>query len=246
MNAIGVDLAWTSSNETGLAAIKDGELEAVETGVSDREIVEFVERHSEGETKVAVDAPLVVPNETGQRPAEDEIGEEYSENDAGAFPANRNWLSQWEDRVRGEDLVNRLKGLGFEQDPRLNAEKAVFEVYPHAAIVELFGLDEVLRYKKKSGRSYEKAWSEMERFQDYLKSLQNPSIDHPVLEKDVEGLKGRKLKNVEDRLDAVLCAYLGVECFQNGLKVFGSLEEGYIVNPHQSSLDGQSGSMHIE
>jgi methionine-R-sulfoxide reductase len=45
--------------------------------------------------------------------------------------------------------VRSTHGLGLDIDPGSTAERRAIEVYPHPAIVVLFGLPSVLRYKAK-------------------------------------------------------------------------------------------------
>lgn len=55
-----------------------------------------------------------------------------------------------------------------------------------------------------------------------------------LLEKDLEGLRGRDLKHHEDQLDAAFCAFLAWHCWRWGAErneMFGTLAEGYIVVP---------------
>ncbi|MFB6208234.1 MAG: DUF429 domain-containing protein [Candidatus Nanohaloarchaea archaeon] len=205
---VGVDLAWSDSNPTGVAVIKgdedSGTLLDVETVETDREIIDFVEEKvGDEDAIVAVDAPLKVPNETGRRPAEEVVGELFSRYDAGAHPANRKRLSKWSGRVRGEDLVEQFEARGFQHDPYIDEQdscRRMVEVYPHPSTVALFDLDRILRYKKKSGRDYETVWEEFRRFQENLRELEKPSLEAPeVVEKEVEGLKGGALKKFEDR-----------------------------------------------
>jgi predicted RNase H-like nuclease len=53
-----------------------------------------------------------------------------------------------------------------------------------------------------------------------------------LLHRDVATLKGRALKQYEDKLDALFCAYLAWYCWKWGAKkneMYGSMEDGYIV-----------------
>ena len=51
---------------------------------------------------VAIDAPLVVPNATGQRPVDRLVTRQYGRFHAGAYPANRRLLG---DKIRAAQLV---------------------------------------------------------------------------------------------------------------------------------------------
>jgi predicted RNase H-like nuclease len=54
------------------------------------------------------------------------------------------------------------------------------------------------------------------------------------LQKNVEELKGKSLKQYEDILDAFLCAYLALFYWRWGEEkneMIGDLKSGYIINP---------------
>jgi predicted RNase H-like nuclease len=55
-----------------------------------------------------------------------------------------------------------------------------------------------------------------------------------VLHPDVTLVPGQALKNLEDRLDALTCAYVAYHCWRHGpdgFQVFGCGEHGCIVVP---------------
>ena len=54
------------------------------------------------------------------------------------------------------------------------------------------------------------------------------------LEKTVKGLKGKSLKEYEDFLDSIVCAYVGYYSWFWGKKkcaVLGDMQGGYILTP---------------
>ncbi|NJL34904.1 MAG: DUF429 domain-containing protein, partial [Chloroflexaceae bacterium] len=91
---------------------------------------------------------------------------------AGAHPANRQRLT-FDGEVRGEALVHALEQCGFRYTPALAAgdtTRQITEVYPHAAMVALFGLERTLKYKRK--QQARAVWlSEWQRYQHYLRGL---------------------------------------------------------------------------
>ncbi len=214
---VGIDLAWGPRNRSGLA-VCDGSGRLVDsTSVrTDDEIAAFLEPWlvSAGTDVVAaIDAPLVVPNETGRRGSEARLGEVYARFHAGAHPANRS--RSWFDPPRGEVLARRF---GWDLDPATppSAGRALaIEVYPHPAMVALFGLGRVLPYKQKPGRdltALRGAWAGL---LGHLERVAGPTLrlaDSPRWAeiRDVVRHATRKadLRAVEDEVDAILCAYL--------------------------------------
>src|SRR5262245_4744237 len=118
---IGIDLAWSSRNPTGLAALRWHGSEATlveplpeQPTYSDDAIIAYIRQIAPlGDVVVAVDAPLTVPNQTGRRPGEIELNAVFARFHAGAHPANRARLTGYNaGSVRGEELVSRLQTLG--------------------------------------------------------------------------------------------------------------------------------------
>lgn len=239
---IGIDLAWKGSNPSGGAVIRDGRLHAA-TGTlgSNGEIVAFVAEYlpQTGGAVVAVDAPLRVPNQTGSRLCDTALSAEWRNFHAGALPANRARLAE-EGVVRGEALVAGLvQELRFAEAatiPRRSQARLVCEVFPHPAHISLFGLEQILKYKR--GRVDERR-DEMARYQQLLRGLRKASpplkgTKQLLMGVDVATLRGRGLKEYEDTLDAITCAYVASYLWEYGPKAavtYGSLSVGSILVP---------------
>lgn len=243
---IGIDLAWTPHNRTGAAIIRGdaagGELIGTALLTDLESIVGYVVAAAPGDTPaiVAVDAPLWVPNLTGRRPAEAELGAVFGRYQAGAHPANRG-LPAFRQGVRGELLTEQLARHGFAHDLTIVAgapARQVIEVYPHAAMVALFGLERTLKYKAKPRRTRETrlaAWAEYQRHLGSLAAFDPRLHGQAALAgRDVAALRGRALKDYEDQADALICAYVALYAFRWGparCRAFGSMEGGYIYTP---------------
>ena len=246
----GVDLAWSSRNATGLAALQwDG---AVATLIeplpealpyTDQEIANYISSIApRGGAVVAIDAPLTVPNATGRRPGEAELNSVFAHFHAGAHPANRQRISSYNGgAVRGETLLAHLASLGIRHDPILvpqQATRQTFETYPHPAMVTLFRLDRILKYKAKPTVTHSQRLEEFRKYQQYLRGLRKgtPSVVLPeaLLSEAYLTKRGRRLKAYEDQLDAVFCAYMALYYWWWGTEkcwIFGDSERGYIVTP---------------
>ena len=247
---IGIDLAWSERNPSGAAVIRDGRLFA-HTGSLGRtsEIVDFVGEHVSRRqgSIVAVDAPLRVPNETGSRVCDQTLSRDWRRFHAGAYPASRQLLAR-DGVVRGEALTaaltERFKFIETDVIPQQTKARLVCEVYPHPALISLFGLERILKYKRGRGRTYEERWQEFERYRSLLRGLRkaNPPLRGTkqfLKGTDVVGLRGAALQAYEDSLDALTCAYIASYLWRHGpgaVKRYGTLEEGHILVPQPKGL----------
>ncbi|TLZ70329.1 MAG: DUF429 domain-containing protein [Methanobacteriota archaeon] len=246
MYAVGIDLAWSPRNGTGLAiAEKKRSAWVVREAISDlgtnREILEVLQKHVGGRPAiVAIDAPLVVPFEKRGREGDRLITKLFGPYEAGVYPATRFYLGRYGGK-RIWDLVADLERTGFRHDCHIVPEKPsrqFFETYPHAATVALFGLRKTLKYKTRQGRTYETRWREFRKLESLLRGLARarPAMVgvSDLLAGDVRTLRGGRLKAYEDRLDAILCAYVAAYYWTWGTRrnaIIGTLEGGYIVTP---------------
>jgi predicted RNase H-like nuclease len=242
---IGVDLAWkTEGNHSGIAVLEGDarqvELRALADGlVSMAGVVDFIKSHSNAASVVAVDAPLIVNNATGQRPCETLISKHFGRYDAGCHTSNT--AKQYADT--GMKLVNALTPYAFVHDfnvatAKQRTDRWVFEVYPHPAMVRLFGLAKIIRYKKGSLAEKRLGLGILRRHFAELAGGSTALVMTPVLgellARDMDALRGKGLKYYEDTLDALFCAYLAWHCWRWGAErneMFGTMEEGYIVVP---------------
>ncbi|GGO73921.1 DUF429 domain-containing protein [Nocardioides deserti] len=236
MHHIGIDLAWGERQPTGLAVLdEDGALVHVSAVRTDDEIVERLVAYVEGPCLVAVDAPLVVRNETGSRPAEKALTRDFRRFEAGCHPSNLA-KPEFRDGPRGARVCKRL---GLDMDPRSGRARRAIEVYPHPATIVLFGLERTLKYKDKRGREVELLRSELLRLMTYVESVVPTDTGRDggawaALRSAVEtATRKSQLRVVEDQVDAVVCAYVGrfADLHPDRTTVYGDLAEGYIVTP---------------
>lgn len=90
MKFIGIDLAWSEGNPSGAAIIDDEGVLVRASGniCSNQELWEFTGLNGSEDAIVAIDAPLIVNNPTGQRPVERQLTEIFGPYDAGPHSAN--------------------------------------------------------------------------------------------------------------------------------------------------------------
>lgn len=238
MHFVGVDLAWGDRKPTGLAVLDDdGHLLHVSAVRSDEEITTALAAYVEGPCLVAIDAPLIVTNATGNRPAEAALNRDFARFDAGAHPSNTG-KPEFSGTPRGARVCALL---GLDMDPRSGRKRRAIEVYPHPATVSLFLLGRTLKYKNKPGRSFELLRGELLVMMGLVEGLVN--ADPPLRARTTawtdllaaveQATRKSELRVVEDQVDAVVCAYVAmyVERRPADTTTYGDFERGYIVTP---------------
>ena len=232
--SFGLDLAWSAKNPTGACALDAaGKIVDERMLSSDDDIIDWISNRLDGPAAVAIDAPLLVPNETGRRPCENELSREYGSRKAGPHSSNRSRLIGLHYGIRGEELAARLAVLGFG-DPWAGSERTLLEVYPHPAIIEAFGLEERLIYKAKRGVTVDDRRRGLRTLSALLAQLNDadPPLKGPAVVVD-ETRRGAGLKQVEDQLDARLCAWVAAVWGNDATRVrlYGDRETGHIAVP---------------
>ncbi|MFD1826488.1 MULTISPECIES: DUF429 domain-containing protein [Mumia] len=242
MYFVGVDLAWGERKPTGLAVLDpEGRLVHVSAAKTDDEIATALEPYIEGDCLVAIDAPLIVTNLTGNRPAEAALNRDFARFDAGAHPSNTS-KPEFAEKPRGARLAARL---GLDMNPRSGRPRRAIEVYPHPATVALFRLGRTLKYKNKPGRDLEQLRAELVVLLGLVEGLSAADprmvVDTPeaggawrALRTAAESAERKsELRVVEDQVDAVLCAYVGLFATRHPdeATTYGDFETGYIVTP---------------
>jgi predicted RNase H-like nuclease len=239
---LGIDLAWGERARTGVAVLDaTGRLVTSTSVVSDDEIVDALRPWTSAPGLVAaVDAPLVVPNLTGRRPCEAQVSAAFGRFSAGAYPANRS-----NPLFAGEPRAARLaRRFGWQIDPATPLTPSTglaLEVYPHPAMVALFGLETVIPYKLKAGRELPGLRAAYARLLDHLEETCGRRLGLQQHRRWAElrstasgAVRKSELDRIEDEVDAIFCAYLAwLWVHERGsLTVWGDVHEGYIVTPH--------------
>ena len=239
MYFVGVDLAWGERSPTGVAAVDDeGVLRHVDVATSDEDVLTQLAPYVGGDCVVAIDAPLVVTNPSGNRPCEAALNRDFRRFDAGAHPANTG-LAWFADGGRGARLCS---ALDLDLDPRSTSARRAMEVYPHAASVVLFDLPKTLKYKQKQGRDVPQIRSELLRLIGFVEDLTTatPSLDLTACPQwnalgaaVSAATRKSELRRAEDPIDAVLCAYIAryAATRPDDVTVYGDTITGSIVTP---------------
>jgi predicted RNase H-like nuclease len=240
---VGVDLAWNVDRRHSGVAVMEGGLRGVRLTRMASQIhsldgvLQLIAEHLHTCMVVAVDASLIVPNAAGQRPCERALGRVFGRHGASCHSSNRG-RPHFDS---GERLVHALVPQSFTHGYQLPARargRWVVEVYPHPAMVRLFGLDRIIPYKKGTVAERRLGLSILQERLGGLAGGRTGLRSSPCLTRllgeDPGARRGQALKQLEDQLDAVLCAYLAWHHWRWGgerNEVYGDLLSGYIVVP---------------
>jgi len=241
---VGVDLAWGPRNRTGLAALDaTGTVLDIAEAVTDEQVLAWLQSHPQEACVVAFDAPLIVRNPAGQRTCERLTTRYFGGFHAGAHSSNRS-MAAFADGGRAARIAARLR---LDVDARCMADRRALEVYPHPASVMLFGLPRVLPYKRRTGRTLESRRAALLTLTTHIESLRR--VEPALLaarstqwQQLVRAVRSSTLPahldRVEDRVDAVLCAYIGLfaDARPADVRVLGDAMDGYVLTPVNAAM----------
>ncbi|MDA2934245.1 DUF429 domain-containing protein [Acidobacteria bacterium AH-259-D05] len=180
---------------------------------------------------IALDLPLSPASITGRRVADQEISKRYGSKGAAAHTPTKNRPG----RI-SQDTFSALhkRGYRFAGADMAQAECPLFfETYPHPAIVELLDRDYRLPYKVSRRRNYWREETPLKRWELLLDSFErlwtglNEQVTdlENVLPKPVALSKakhrGAPYKGYEDALDAVVCAWVGIQFLKGNCNAYG-------------------------
>jgi predicted RNase H-like nuclease len=161
---------------------------------------------------VAADLPLARTPILRRRPADDAVSRAFGARGCGVHSPSAARPGPLADRLR-----ENLEALGYPlATAREPAPRALLEVYPHTALLSLLDLDYRLPYKLSRARRY---WSDETPAQRVRHVVLAWRRVLRALESRVDGIalplpsvprSAGRLKRLEDALDALLCAWVGM------------------------------------
>ena len=240
---IGIDLAWTYKNESGLCVIKDsGEVLRHEAAVfSNAAIVDLILSYSSEEVCVGIDAAIIVNNVSGSRAAEGlMMRDQFHGHRLQAFNSNRQYLEKVFGDIRGEEIYRALRerttGVRVT-DVFGQGQLRLMEVFPTGVVLGMLPELYPLKYKLKGKVPFEASKHQMTRLLqgiDVIRAKEEIWGDvHVMTYKDVENLNKSQYKHFEDQIDAFLCAY-GMLAVYRGIakqRIYGDEMDGFIMVP---------------
>lgn len=191
MYFIGIDLAWTYRNETGITIFKDRK--CVFSGAkvySDEMLVEIMKGYSP--CIVSIDAPLVVNNESGGRSVDSQVMKtSIHKRYLKLYATSRTYMLRAFGAIRGEKILKLSE---------LELSKTIYETYPTGIFLSLFPELYDNKYKISSRKTLEEL---IENSQKLLEAIQDLGF-HIDIQTTAHTKKA--YKTFEDQVDSVLCA----------------------------------------
>ena len=230
---IGIDLAWGDKKSDGVCFVKTDKSSANVTGFAyphgDEELLDVLKPHIETspEVFITIDAPIICPNRAGTRPVDRLTHRMFHREHAACHPANSTKCP------RPIRVLKKLGTLGATAGWQIQrGMKAVAEVYPHPAMVRLFKIPRIVKYKKGTVKQRK---VEFNRLQKLLRKCLREYFPYLVLDSPTKKLlKSDWTKAIEDQTDALFCAMIGLWHWKHRGKkseIIGDLETGFILLP---------------
>ena len=238
MRFLGVDLGWQSGG-SGVCCLEMAStrlaLTQIEHRASREEVLAWIDYVAPPNQPalVAVDAPTLIPNESGMRVCDRLAHRYFGKYDAGCYPANKG-------RSFATNLIEfglALEARGFRHAAELQPQapgRYQIELFPHPATIHLFRLQKILKYKKGRIANRYQALVQLRALQLFHLPLLMPALPLTADELPSIPTGGKAFKVVEDQLDSLTCAYAGAHWWWWGRErnwVLGDAISGYIVVP---------------
>lgn len=168
---------------------------------------------------VAIDMPVTTEPIIGRRAADIAVSQAWGGRGAGTHSPNATRPGKISDLLREE-----FEALGYPlrtTETECGTTPALLEVYPHTALITLMKLDYRLQYKVSRARKYWRELSPSERRVNILAIWREviAALELTISDIDIElpeiAISDNVLKRFEDAIDAVVCAWTGIQ-YLNG------------------------------
>ena len=165
---------------------------------------------------VAVDMPIALSPFSGRRLADDEVSRAFGRRKCSTHSPSADRPGQL-----GEELRKELAAVDYrlKTSSMLSPLRSLIEVYPHPALLSLLEREERVRYKVSKSRKYWRVESVPTRIRNLLSeftaiytALTQKLGSLPFILPNSQDIKHlSSLKRYEDALDALVCAWVGIE-----------------------------------
>lgn len=224
---------------------EDGEVELVSTASlrAHEDILSWIARNRGRHGCIlAVNAPIIVENTGGQRPCDVLMHNHFAAHFVDEYQVNT--VNASHPRTMGRALMR----MGFDPDPQAPGDR-VIETYNQATQILLFELERPIRLKtgpvgarKDAVARFRETLAEM--LTDSVPALNPTRAFDDLLTADLPASNGSRVGEIEEQLEAVLCAYTAAYLDMRGPEdcaYLGDLRDGYVLIPTTRTPGGQQG-----
>jgi len=235
---LGLDMAWAPRNSSGGAVMEargDHSLELVSSSSlrAHEDILQWISRNrGRHGTILAVNAPIIVENTGGQRPADALLHQHFGSHYVDEYQVNT--VNASHPRTIGRALMR----MGFDPDPNSEHDR-VIETYNQPTQILLFGFDRPIRLKTGPVGARKDAVARFRESMDELLADADPTLLdsdawEALLHADLPSSNGSRVGELEEQLNAALCAYTAGFLDLRGpgdCAFLGDLRDGYVLLP---------------
>ncbi len=235
---MGLDLAWAPRNSSGGALMEpldDGRVRLVSTSHmrTHEDVLGWIARNRGRHGAImSVNAPIIVENSNGRRSCDEMLNQHFARHQIDDHQVNI--VSAGHPRTMGRAMMR----MGFDPDPQAEGDR-VIETFTQPAQVLLFNLERPIRLKHGPIGARKDAVARYRELlalhlPDAFPALVSSPALRALLERDLAGLNGTRLGELEDKIEAVMCAYISAYLDLRGPEdcaFLGDLYEGYVLLP---------------
>ena len=235
---LGLDLAWAPRNSSGGAVMEpteDGGVRLVSTSSlrAHEDILSWIARNrGRAGCVLAVNAPIIVENTVGRRPCDRMVDEYFAAQHVDEYQVNT--VNASHPRTIGRALMR----MGFDPNPMGEGDRVV-ETYNQATQIMLFEAERPVRLKSGPVGARKDAvarFREMlyDKLGDATPLLVDTTQLDELVEADLPSSNGSRVGQLEERLEATLCAYTAAFLDLRGPEscaFLGDLDHGYVLLP---------------
>jgi predicted RNase H-like nuclease len=243
---MGLDLAWAPRNSSGGAVMEpmdDGSVRLVSTAHlrTHEDVLGWIARNRGRHGAImSVNAPIIVENSGGRRACDELLNQHFARHQIDDHQVNI--VAAGHPRTMGRAMMR----MGFDPDPQAEGDR-VIETFTQPAQVLLFNLERPIRLKhgpigarKDAVARYRELLSL--HLPDAFPALTSSPALRALLERDLGGLNGTRLGELEDKIEATMCAYISAYLDLRGPEdcaFLGDLYEGYVLLPTSAQPAGE-------
>lgn len=243
---VGFDSAWSNKNKGAISAAfigAEGTInECLPEPASLQEATTYIQdqqtRWSPTRTVVAVDQPIVVPNQTGQRDVENVVSSPIGKAGGGVQPTSRS-RTHFNENAPIWDFVN---SFGGPSDPtNLSSPTSLIETYPALCLLAINctlsienGRQRLPKYNPTKNNFSQQDWTFT--CSKISQALQDEGFSQLSAEARIHSEMERPSKANQDMIDSLLCLLAAHSLVKEQAISVGTVESGYMITPSNRNL----------